>query len=110
MFITYENFFFFIMNNIFLDTLIAQVPLRFKIINMTREYFSKMSNCRCKGYLNFGFNIFSVGKTPIKCDDPREKDMFQDVNVKIQVRTYLYFDVNVLNLSAASVVVTYCRE
>ena len=31
-----------------------------------------------------------------KCDDPREKGMFQDVDVKIQVRTYLNFDVNVL--------------
>ena len=32
----------------------------------------------------------------MKCDDPREKGMFQDVDVKIQVRTYLNFDVDVL--------------
>ena len=29
------------------------------------------------------------------CDGPREKGMFQDVDVKIQVQTYLNFDVNV---------------
>ena len=31
-----------------------------------------------------------------KCDDPWEKGMFQDVDVKIQVRSYLNFDVDVL--------------
>ena len=29
------------------------------------------------------------------CDDPWEKGMFQDVDVKIQVRSYLNFDVDV---------------
>ena len=31
-----------------------------------------------------------------KCNDPWEKGMFQDVDVKIQVRSYLNFDVDVL--------------
>ena len=30
------------------------------------------------------------------CDDPRKKDMFQDVDVKIWIRSYMSFDVNVM--------------
>ena len=44
------------------------------------------------------------------CDDPREKGMFQDVDVKIQVRTYLNFDVNVLKHAFFPWIITYTQR
>ena len=41
------------------------------------------------------------------CDDLREKGLFQDVDVKIQVRTYLNFDVNVLKHAFFPWIITY---
>ena len=43
-------------------------------------------------------------------DDLREKGMFQDVDIKIQVRTYLNFDVNVLKHAFFPWIITYIRN
>ena len=48
--------------------------------------------------------------TETKCDDPWEKGMFQDVDVKIQVRSYLNFDVNVLKHAFFPWIITMYRK
>ena len=41
------------------------------------------------------------------CDDSWEKGMIQDVDVKIQVRSYLNFDVDVLNHAFSPWIITF---
>ena len=49
---------------------------------------------RCESYPTSKSSKYCL----IICGDPRKKGVFQDVDVKIQVRSYLNFDVDVLKM------------
>ena len=60
-------------------------------------------------FLNFNKLLRNGLRFEHNCDYPLEKSMFQDIDDKIQVRTYLNFDVNVLNKDFSPWIITSSR-